>query len=796
MSFLLFLWLVPLRPSLAVTLTTGEEFYPLGKASDVLRDPEGRITIESLLRGEHTEKWRNQAGIIPNFGYDRAAFWFRVTLDNRQNLIEDWMLDVDYPLHDYVDVFFVEPESKIVLKSFHTGDKLPHYYRPVFHRNLIFPLAIRYEESVEVYVRLKTDGTVKMPLNLWSARAFTKKDQAYLLVQGIYIGAMVIMFFYNFFLMFVIREKSFLFYLGYIFFLVGGFCVSQGFGFQYLWPTWTHWNQISIVFSIGGATTFALLFSTHFLRLREYTYRFYYLMCAAIVVSMCITVGAFVFPYSEMIQWSMYALIVTMLINFWAGVSAVRAKVTSARYFLLAWTSVIGGFILLSLNYVGLIPSSFWVENAAQIGSIIEVVLLSMAYGNWYNEERRAKYAAQSKVTQQATEMYRAQAQNAAKSDFLAKMSHEIRTPLNGVIGLAELLKDTPLAREQQKFVDTIYNSGQALLRLINDILDLSKIEAQKLVLERTPLNLAQIAEECISLFRSHEAAKNIDMRLDIDSGVPSALYGDPTRIRQVILNLLGNAIKFTHEGRVTLQLKLEHLGQQQAQVWVAIKDSGIGIPADKINTLFKAFSQADASTTRRYGGTGLGLSICRELVVLMGGEIGVDSEEGKGSTFWFRLTLDIADTLEDAKSAGNDGQVDTMSALQPVLKVLVAEDNKVNQMVVKGMLKKLNTEILFADDGRQALEMFEQHHAELDIIFMDCEMPDMDGFQSTLGIRMYEQHHQLPRHPVIALTAHALGEFRQRCVDAGMDDFLTKPLQSELLATSVARVRESKRSA
>lgn len=779
----------------AVTLTTGEEHYPIATHAEVIRDAEGRITIEALLRGEHQALWRSQPGTTPNYGYDRAAFWFKVRIDSQQSAIEDWILDIDYPLHDYVDVFFVEPDSKIILKSFHTGDKLPHYYRPVFHRNLIFPLSLRYEESLEVYVRLKTDGTVKMPLHLWSARAFTKKDQTYLLTQGIYIGAMVIMFCYNFFLMFVIKEKSFLFYLGYIFFSVTGFCISQGFGFQYLWPTMTAWNQVSIVFTLGAATTFALLFAMNFLRMKQHTPRLYPLMWLAVLTGIFITFGAFVLPYNLMIKWTMYALLVTMLINMVSGVAAMRAKVTSARYFVLAWASVIAGFIMLSLNYVGLVPSSFVVENAAQIGSVMEVVLLSMAYGNWYNEERRAKYAAQAKLLQQQTEMFKAQAQNAAKSEFLAKMSHEIRTPLNGVIGLAELLKDTPLAREQKKFVDTIYNSGQALLRLINDILDLSKIEAQKLVLERTPFNLVQTAEECIALFRSHEMARKLDMRIEVDEDVPASLYGDPTRVRQVILNLLGNAIKFTHAGSVTLKLRLEHLEDSKAQIWVGIQDSGIGIPADKLDTLFKAFSQADASTTRRYGGTGLGLSICRELVLLMGGEIGVDSEEGKGSTFWFRVTLDRAEALPSS-SDQSALTPPTQDESLPPLTVLVAEDNKVNQMVVKGMLKKLSVDVIFADDGRQALAIFEQQHDAIDAILMDCEMPEMDGFQATRGIRQFEQAHQLRHHTVVALTAHALGEFRQRCLDAGMDDFLTKPLQGEVLAASLAAIREAKRTA
>ncbi|MBL8406574.1 MAG: response regulator, partial [Candidatus Accumulibacter sp.] len=518
-----------------------------------------------------------------------------------------------------------------------------------------------------------------------------------------------------------------------------------------------------------------------------------------------------------------------------------------------------------------------------------------------------------------------AEAASRTKSDFLATMSHEIRTPMNGILGMTELLRGTPLSPQQQRFADAVYQSGEHLLGIINDILDFSKIEAGKLKIESIHFNLRQLVEDLAYLFAQPAESKGLEMVCSVPHDLPVAVEGDPMRLRQVLTNLVGNAVKFTRQGEVVIRVNLLHEDPQQAHFRFEVEDSGVGIPAEVQNRLFGAFVQADSSTTRSFGGSGLGLAIARLLVEMMHGQIGVVSQVGHGSLFWFELALpkqdanartvlDLSGQLKgrsvlivddhasnreilahqlqgwsmrcvsaasghdalqaldrmgsercdlvilDLHMPGMDGfevarairtdqrytalplimlssvsvgadhperqaapidcyltkpvrQSDLYDAIATTLslhtgepqlvsspppvaaastlplagRVLVAEDNPVNQMVVAAMLESLGISCSLAENGRVAIERLSQE--SFDLVLMDCQMPEMDGFAATAEIRLWQQQGRLRRQlPIVALTANAVEGDRERCLAAGMDDYLSKPFTAQSLSSILLR--------
>ena len=460
-------------------------------------------------------------------------------------------------------------------------------------------------------------------------------------------------------------------------------------------------------------------------------------------------------------------------------------------------------------------------EQTAQLywllaGAVVALTLVMLAVIGALVIQLRETDSARRDLERMAADLAKAataaQAGNRAKSEFLATMSHEIRTPMNGVIGTASMLLETELTEEQRRYATTINECGEALLGLLNDILDLSKLDAGRLDVEVKPFDPVALARSVVDLLAARAREKDISVVVSAD-GVTRALAGDPHRIRQVLLNLSSNAVKFTNHGEVAITVSLRQTGPSAATLRYDVHDTGIGIDAEALPRLFSDFSQVDGTIARRYGGTGLGLAICRRLVNLMHGRVGVESERGAGSQFWFELPVALvlaegADkavqealppltmappvaALPVAEPEKRDRAPDAIPELASRttgggLRILVAEDNLVNQQVARGLLGRLGHQVDIANDGAETVARVQQQ--AYDLLLMDMQMPGMDGIAATREIRrLRAENGDTSALPIVAMTANAMSTDRDACLAAGMDGFVTKPVTRELLARVVA---------
>lgn len=719
-------------------------------------DGSGESELAAALVAEYGEIKGNQITL----GYRSDACWFRAELINASaSNLPLWLL-VDYALLDEVDLYLIGDSG---VESWRLGDKQSFSSRPVPIRIYTVPLILKAGDEKSLYMRVKTTSSMTVPLSLSGGNNFVEYYINNDWLIGVFYGIGLGLFFYHLVLWLNAREKVSRFYVVhvgaatlYIACLQG---VAQRFWFEgVLFPDDTPYLSAYIALAAAALFTRDYLHTQRWQRIDRTLLALAGLCSIAIVIQLLAPSGS-VNSIQPLI--ALLAMAIMMATGVYGWLKGIR----EARIFVLAWAVFLGMTTLFAFNVYGLIdlPSTLSVHGI-QIGMVLQQVLLAFGLAARLS-------ALKDEALSRQEEISRAQAESAAKSDFLAKMSHEIRTPMNAVLGLADLMRSTNLDPTQRNYVETIYSAGGSLLSVINDILDYSKITSGKIDLDLSTFDLESLLEDCLTIFHANAEKKGLRLVSDWGDSLPQWVEGDPTRVRQILLNLISNAVKFTDHGEVALFARASAPDDQgYFTLRCEVRDQGIGMTADQLGYLFQSFQQADSSTSRKYGGTGLGLAISRQLAEIMHGSVEATSELGKGTVFKISLQLRCSKKVAPEPRQMKDNSL-------AGLRVLVVEDNAVNQMVIWALLKKLDITVTMISNGEEALERVTHQHHTFDLVLMDCEMPNMDGYETAQMIREWEETAKTNRIAIVALTAHALSDHRERCIASGMDDHISKPV-------------------
>lgn len=713
-------------------------------------------------------RWQTAKSYPLNLGNLKKGAWVRFKLLNVEDDAAERIVEfANSGLHK-LSIFMLSNDGSI--KNWELGSYLPFVDRPILNRNFAIPILLEADESVRFYARAESNTGVLIPISVRDESGFWYQATLENLSYGLYFGILIMFIAFN--IGMYLARNNYVFLLLAIDLLIFALMYANhlGLNFEYLWPVDPHFNYLAGLFFSYLVVFSANVFTWHFLKFeRSRTHlAFYYGFNALALLGF---VALWFIPIS--ISSFFCALLGMGVAIYLAILSALkwRSGAEFSFYYLVSYVFAALTTLIYVAHKLALLPTNFLTSYAIGYSILLQSIVLTCVL-------------IERKVTVKKIIGFEGEAKSIPHStrDWIAQFSHEIRTPLNGVIGMADLLKETPLNPTQYNYVRVLSSSGEHLIELVTDVLDYESISSGEVELDDAPFELKSLCEEAFKLFQQQAAENHVELKLELDSSLPKNLMGDSKRLKQVLINLLSNAIKFTHEGCVTIAAKFN-----DHNLILSISDDGIGMTKQQQEGIFERFRQADQSIYSKYGGSGLGLAICRQLVELMKGSIQVKSKLGSFTCFTIELPLRVVASseleqvsvqpiLSDANRISADDQRKLLPKMGAELVVLGVDDNEINRRVLKAMLKKLGHRMIEACSGQEAIDIV-QSGVVIDLILMDCEMPKMNGFETTMAIRQWQYGQAAKPCPIIALTAHILEEHKDRCVEAGMDGHLCKPL-------------------